>query len=253
MTPSPSERASRALARIGARGSSGAAPTRRGRGGASRSQVLLALRGHDGSATLEDISETTGLHVNTVRGHLDVLIAGGYVESGHEEPQGRGRPRLTYTCTPASASPYEELALALSDALDSADARSLAKETATKWRGTAGPLAPASNPDEAVDRAVEGLRAVGFDAEATVLGDSIVLGACPYASLIADNPIICDIHTELLAHMLRDTGQDVTVAGMDVWVRPTLCRARLERPDLHPARTIDFTKTTTSPDERHSL
>lgn len=253
MSPSNSERASRALARIGTRRGASAAPASRGRGRASRSQVLLALRAHEDAATLEDLSETTGLHVNTVRGHLDVLIAGGYVERANEEPQGRGRPRLTYRSTPASDSPYDELAHALTDALEFADARTLAKETATKWRRTAAPIAPASNPDEAVDRAVEGLRAVGFAAEATTLGDSIVVGTCPYASLIEAHPIICDIHTELLAQMLQDTGQDVTVVGMDVWVKPTLCRARLARPDLEPARSIEFDEVPTSSNERLSL
>ncbi len=210
------------------------------------------MRGHDGGTTLEDISETTGLHVNTVRGHLDVLIAGGYAERDHEEPQGRGRPRTTYRSTPASDSPYDELAHALTDALEFADARTLAKATATKWRSTTGPIATAADPDEAVDRAVEGLRAVGFAAEATTLGDSIVVGTCPYASLIEAHPIICDIHTELLAQMLHDTGQEVTVAGMDVWVKPTLCRARLVRPDLQPARTIEFDEAPRSSDERLS-
>lgn len=214
--------------------------------------MLLALRGHDGGITLEDISETTGLHVNTVRGHLDVLIAGGYAERDHEEPQGRGRPRLTYRSTPQSNSPYDELAHALTDALEFADARTLAKATATKWRHTAKPIEPADSPDEAVDRAVEGLRAVGFAAEATTLGDSIVVGRCPYASLIEAHPIICDIHTELLAQMLHDTGQEMTVSAMDVWVKPTLCRARLVRPDLEPARSIELDETRTSSDERLS-
>ena len=252
MSPSNSDRAGRALARIGARGGAEATGAARGRGGASRSQVLLALRGQEGAATLEDLSETTGLHVNTVRGHLDVLIAGGYVERANEPPQGRGRPRLTYRSTPESDSPYDELAQALTHALESADARTLAKATATKWRSTTNPIAPAGNLDEAVDRAVEGLRAVGFAAEATTLGDSIVVGTCPYASLIEAHPIICDIHTELLVQMLQDTGQDVTVAGMDVWVKPTLCRARLTRPDLEPARSIEFDEALTSSNERLS-
>jgi predicted ArsR family transcriptional regulator len=252
MRPSLSERASQALARIGERGGKTPTPPTRRRGGASRSHVLLALLGHEGEATLEDLSEITGLHVNTVRGHLDVLVAGGYVERDREEPQGRGRPRLTYRASEASDSPYDELAHALSDALESADARELATATATKWRRTTSPIAPAQSPDEAVDSAVEGLRGVGFAAESSALGDSIVIGSCPYASLIADHPIICDIHTELLAQILTDTGQDVTVAGMDVWVKPTLCRARLERPDLTPMRSIELGEPSTSSNERLS-
>ncbi len=252
MSPSSPTRASRALARIGAKKAANASPVARSRGRVSRSQVLSALRDSDGAVTLEEISETTGLHVNTVRGHLDVLIAAGHAQRDQEERQGRGRPRLTYRSTTESDSPYDELAHALTHALESADARTLAKDTATRWRLTVSPMAPAANPDEAVDRAVEGLRAAGFAVDATMLGDSIVVGACPYAGLIETHPIICDIHTELLAQMLHDTGQDVTVEAMDVWVRPTLCRARLARPDLKPARSIEFDAPQASSDERPS-
>jgi predicted ArsR family transcriptional regulator len=97
----------------------------------------------------------------------------------------------------------------------------------------------ASTPDQAVDQAVESLRAVGFSAEASPLKDSITIGACPFAALVDEHPIICAIHTELLSTVLSASGQEVEVEAMDVWVTPTLCRARLARPDQTPARTID--------------
>ncbi|HZL81066.1 MAG TPA: hypothetical protein VFC06_03895, partial [Demequina sp.] len=89
----------------------------------------------------------------------------------------------------------------------------------------------------------------------STLGDSITIGTCPYASLIAEHPVICDIHTELLATVLNAAGQGVGVEAMDVWVKPTLCRARLDRPDISPARSItvspaDLTEPTRERDQQ---
>jgi predicted ArsR family transcriptional regulator len=65
---------------------------------------------------------------------------------------------------------------------------------------------------------------------------------CPYASFVDDNPVICDIHTALIARLLKQTGQPVTVGTVDVWARPGICIAHLNRPDLVVARTITANK-----------
>jgi len=123
-------------------------------------------------------------------------------------------------------------------ALAGANQPELARKTAVRWAEKLGPAPTSNTPDEAVEHAVEALRTVGFSAESSALGDSITIGTCPYASLIADHPVICDIHTELLATVLNASHQGVGVEAMDVWVKPTLCRARLSRPDIAPARII---------------
>src|SRR5680860_261232 len=204
----------------------------------SRAQLLATLQATDTEFSIEELSHQTGLHVNTVRAHLDVLVAGGHVVRIHGEPKGRGRPPFAFRAAGDSRSPFDDLSRTLTEALDVANQPELARSTAERWAETLGPLPTADTPDEAVEHAVESLRTVGFSAEASILGDSITVGTCPYASLIADHPVICDIHTELLATVLNASGQDVGVEAMDVWVKPTLCRARLTRPDISPARSI---------------
>jgi len=204
----------------------------------SRAQLLATLQATDAEFSIENLSLETGLHVNTIRAHLDVLVAGGHVVRSHGEPKGRGRPPFAFRASGDSRSPFDDLARTLTDALDVAQQPDLAHSTAAVWAKKLGPLPTADTPDEAVEHAVDALRTVGFTAEASTLGDSITIGTCPYASLIAEHPVICDIHTEFLATMLNASGQDVGVEAMDVWVKPTLCRARLTRPDISPTRSI---------------
>jgi len=204
----------------------------------SRAQLLATLQATDAEFSIEDLSHETGLHVNTVRAHLDVLVAGGHIERIHGAPKGRGRPPFAFRAVGGFRSPFDDLARTLTDALEFANQPELARTTAELWAKKLGPLPSADTPDEAVDHAVESLQKVGFSAEASTLGESITIGTCPYASLIADHPVICDIHTELLATVLHASKQGVEVEAMDVWVKPTLCRARLIRPDMSPARSI---------------
>ena len=55
---------------------------------------------------------------------------------------------------------------------------------------------------------------------------------CPYASLVGEFPTICDIHGALLNGILRESGQPIEVASLDVWAREDMCVARLRREDL---------------------
>lgn len=202
----------------------------------SRDKVLALVEAAPAPLLIDDICSDTGLHPNTVRGHLDTLVAVGKVQRSRGPSVGRGRPPWLYSAVSASA--VAELNAALRDRLQQADADALAQEAAATWAGAAHLQTAVESPDEAVQAAAEALDELGFAAEASVVGDAIVLQACPYASLIADNPVICDIHGQLLAEILVRTEQGVTVASLDVWARPGVCVAHLNRPDLAPARVI---------------
>lgn len=202
----------------------------------SRDRVLALVEAAPAPLLIEDICRDTGLHPNTVRGHLDTLVAAGRVQRSRGPSVGRGRPPWLYSAVSASA--VAELNAALRDRLQQADADDLAQEAAATWASAAHLQTSVTSPDEAVAAAAEALDELGFAAEASVVGDAIVLQACPYASLIADNPVICDIHGQLLAEILGRTEQGVTVASLDVWARPGVCVAHLNRPDLAPARVI---------------
>ncbi|MBI1352151.1 MAG: helix-turn-helix domain-containing protein [Actinomycetales bacterium] len=204
----------------------------------SRDRIRGVLQASEVPVTVEQIAEQTGLHPNTVRGHLDVLIASGSVVREPAGPAGRGRPKWLYSASGSSASAVQFLAEALSAQLARADRPSLADQAAKRWADALPTLPKASDPDEAVAEAADALNRLGFTADVCRAGVAIDLTDCPYADLVDENPVICDIHTALVIRLLEQTGQPVTVESMDVWARPGLCRAHLNRPDLQPAWTI---------------
>lgn len=200
--------------------------------------MLAAIEVSDGPLTVEEISERTGLHANTVRGHLDVLLESGALTRDAADSAGRGRPRWLYSTSAPQASPFQALAEALSTQLSHVDDPGLSDRAAEQWARALPELPEASTPDEAVFEATGALNRLGFTAVTNPVGDAIAVTQCPYAALVDDNPVICDIHTALIARLLKQTGQPVTVGTVDVWARPGICIAHLNRPDLVAARTI---------------
>lgn len=204
----------------------------------SRSRVLSAIESADQPISVEDIAEATGLHANTVRGHLDVLLAGEGIAREAANAQGRGRPRWLYRPALPRTSPYQSLAEALTVQLGQIADPAMADGAADRWARVLPALPVAESPDEAVKETARALEHLGFGATVNAVGDAIELTECPYAALVEENPVICDIHAALVVRLLEQTGQPVAVEAMDVWARPGMCVARLGRPDLRPARTI---------------
>jgi predicted ArsR family transcriptional regulator len=194
--------------------------------------VLEFIEASEEVVRVEQIAEAVGLHPNTVRGHLDALLAAGRISRVPDQRATRGRPHWLYSGT-ASAS-IRELARTLDSELDRASAPEVAKQAAAAWAREGPAVAAADTVDEAVDRATQVLTDFGFDAVGNPVGDQITLRACPYAALVHDHPVICDIHAELLGEVLARTAQPVTLASLEVYPRPGLCVAHLRRPDVQP-------------------
>ena len=208
----------------------------------SRARIQQVIDTADAPVSVEDIVERTGLHANTVRGHLDVLLAAGSVTREAADTGGRGRPRWLYRSATPQASPYQFLAEALSAQLARSDGAEFAEAAAERWAHALPDLPVAFSPDEAVAEATDALNRLGFNAIASPVGDAISVTGCPYADLVDDNPVICDIHTALVVRLLDERGQPVTLDSMDIWARRGMCVARLSRPDVAPTRTIRTTE-----------
>jgi predicted ArsR family transcriptional regulator len=198
----------------------------------SRLAVLRFLETAGEPRRIDDIAESTGLHPNTVRGHLDALMSAGRASRLGSEPDGRGRPAWLYSAKPSGTA--EELAAVLKGALEAATAPELARDAAISWAKTLPGVAHSTTPDGAVDAATAALTHLGFDAVRNEVGDAITLRACPYASLVHDHPVICDVHAGVLVEVFRRTGQPVGVGSLDVFATPYLCVAHLTRPDTTP-------------------
>jgi predicted ArsR family transcriptional regulator len=53
---------------------------------------------------------------------------------------------------------------------------------------------------------------------------------CPFHDLAEANPaLVCGVHKGLVSGALEELGSDLRVEGLDVFVRPDLCVARLGR------------------------
>lgn len=211
----------------------------------SRGRVRAAVDAAAAPMTVEQLADATGLHPNTVRGHLDVLLATGSVGREAAGSNGRGRPRWLYRSAAQDANPFQFLAQALTVQLARADSVAIAEAAADRWAEALPELPLAFSPDEAVAEATDALNRLGFNAIASPVGDAIAVTGCPYADLVDDNPVICDIHTALVVRLLDQTGQPVSLDSMEVWARRGMCVARLHRPDIQPSRTIDIRKPDT--------
>jgi len=220
-------------------------PGRNGRSeslsGQSREALLDLLRATGGDLTIEQLSDATGLHPNTVRGHLEVLVAAGEVRRTTGRAQGRGRPPWLYSAVGPNAELVAELDDLLSGLRDTDSSDAFIRDAAHRWADAVDPAdrgQPAADVQQAVDRAVDALTEVGFDAQLSPIGDTITLRACPYASLVRDHPVICRIHTALLQDLFDRSGQQVSVTEMQVWPTPGSCLVKLDRPDHAPVMII---------------
>ena len=84
----------------------------------SRTRLLETLAASPLPMTLAALSTATGLHVNTVREHLEALEHGGRVQRESAAPRGRGRPASLYRAVePEAGSEYAGLATALAAAI----------------------------------------------------------------------------------------------------------------------------------------
>jgi len=233
-TSIPLQSVGRALARIGTLRGARPGPTEAG--GDSRAAVLEVIESAHDAVRVEDVAEAVGLHANTVRGHLDALLASGRISRVPDQRSTRGRPHWLYSA--AASATVRDLARALDAELDRAQASDVARVAAATWAEAGPEVLPAATVDAAVDSATRALTDFGFDAVRNPVGDEITLRACPYAQLVSEHPVICDIHAALLGEVFTRTDQPVTLRQLDVFPRPGLCVAHLDRGDVTPAWSV---------------
>lgn len=210
-----------------------------------RQAVLQAIRDTDHPLAVAEIAEQVGLHVNTVRGHLELLVHLGVVSRQTEHRGGRGRPRVLYELAPEEPrrqDAYQTLATALANELSilGGPDQQTADEAGRLWAEALvreGRLRPTSSPDEAVQQVTALFSDLGFDASTDPLSDRIYLKACPYAAIREAFPGVCDIHLGLMRGSLAVIGSELSVRDFDVEVRPGLCVAHLGPRSLSTTET----------------
>lgn len=207
---------------------------------ASGRRVLEVLARAEGPLTVAEIVGGTGLHANTVRSHLALLVEMGRVEVVPENRTRPGRPRLLYRAVEAAepTDPYRALAAELaavagdtSHSPGEAAGHRLARTQREKVLPGGGPV----SPEASIEMAVEGLEVLGFETTTDPLGDRLYLATCPFADLARQDRAICRLHHEMLHGFFDELGSGVSVRRLDIFIKDDLCVAHLNRPDLRPA------------------
>lgn len=211
------------------------------------------------------LAAMTGLHSNTVREHLETLIAAGFAAKEQAFSRGRGRPAWLYFDTAGAAASnapeYAGLASALaahihrtSDAPRSDGVaagidwgRQLAEDFAGEDAVADGqaPAADGQTP-AARDRVVSLLDELGFSPETESAGSDssdeycddvahVRLTRCPLLSAAHQYPdIVCGVHLGLVRGALDVFGDEVSESQLEPFAEPGACRLHLQSPETDP-------------------
>ena len=202
----------------------------------SRARILAELA-DAGRLDAREVAERVGLHVNTVRVHLNVLAEAGLVSSETLRTQARGRPRIAYRPTVEVGDEGSRRYRLLAEILTALVARfgpgaAELEEIGEAW-GRYFVEAPPSarlSDEEAVAKVVELLAEVGFEPrlDRDRRGKKILMRPCPFLELARSHQeVICPIHLGLMRGALAELGAATRATALEPFVRPDLCVARL--------------------------
>ncbi|MFF7404173.1 helix-turn-helix transcriptional regulator [Streptomyces murinus] len=239
-----------------------------------RRAVLEVLRAAPAPLGVTETAERLGVHPNTVRFHLDALVAEALVERRAEASTGPGRPRTVYTVRPGmdrgGARGYLLLARMLLSrwtSADPAEAREQAMETGREWgRFLVDPLPPFERPtaERSVARLLALLADLGFEPEPAAgaapepapgagresvsdpgpgaadenAPERIRLRHCPFLELAEEHgELICPLHLGLIQGALDRLDAPLTATRLEPFAEPDSCYAHLSAAGSAPRDT----------------
>ena len=209
-------------------------------GDPSRARILAILHEADDPLDVRDLAERVGLHPNTARAHLRILVEVGLVASRAEERVVPGRPRIVYEAVPGADTPsnsggYQLLARILASYLagTEVDPAVQAEQAGRAWgRFLVEEPAPLTriSADEAVSRVVRLLDELDFRPQPQVdsEGVKIVMRRCPFGDVAASyEQVVCQVHLGLVRGALEEVGVSVGADWLKPHVEPHVCVVHL--------------------------
>jgi predicted ArsR family transcriptional regulator len=213
--------------------------TQRGEPATRREQVLATLRATPDPLSINTLAERLAIHPNTVRFHLDGLLAEGSVELARAEVGGPGRPANLYQARRQmdrrGPTNYRLLARIMTGRLADTE-RSPAKvatDLGRRWGPSlVHPVSQRATPARSapLTQLVSMLDDLGFKPEPInpARAKEIRLRHCPFLDLVDDQAdVVCALHLGLMQGALSATNAAVTVDQLDRFVQPDLCVARI--------------------------
>lgn len=216
--------------------------------------------------TAAELAARLGLHVTTIRFHLDRLVSADLLESEFRAGQ-VGRPRKIYRFRPRAVSTgssqdaYRALAELLAEAWGEGDGglRLSPEEAGKRWAHrhvdiARGDEQPARTPGAwigKVGRTVDMLDRWGYTPELRTTDDGLraelTLLNCPFLPLAETNTdVVCGVHRGLLKGAMDAVGEPDTQVALRPFVGPSRCLATLTRPPVTPE---NHPRTPTAPAE----
>lgn len=207
--------------------------------------------------TAAELAEVVGLHVTTVRFHVDLLVGAGLLVARDEAPHGAGRPRKRYAvpwagprtgADPAAHRAQAALAEVLGCTVDGQPVPGATLEDAARnWvreragaskRAPDGPTAPARTPGAwlgKVGTVLDLLTGWGHEPDLRTRAGArevdIVLHDCPFLDLAEGAPqTVCGVHRGLLRGALDELGEESVVVDLQPLVTGRTCVAHLTVP-----------------------
>ena len=214
-------------------------------GTASRASILRLVRDADTGLTPADVAARAGLHLSTVRAHLDRLVDAGLLVKARASAGLPGRPAWRYrAAAPEPApGPYRSLTTALLDHLAATDGVAGAIATGDTWGRTlaasvtgAGQATPDQPVDQPMNVVLRVLDRLGFDPRRTASSSAngaddtavVLLDTCPFLELVGPHPdLVCALHAGMIRSVLRTAGAPDGEAVLEPLGAPTACVARL--------------------------
>jgi predicted ArsR family transcriptional regulator len=181
------------------------------------------------SATLAELADVAGVHLNTIRAHVAELERADVLQSAQKAATGPGRPAVEYRLVEGwglSSTDFLELAGLLAAALvrNAPDAGTL-RATGADWGrylvGRPGRRDVATELPRALER-------LGF--HAAMSGELVRITGCPCAIVSPDHPeVVCALATGLVEGILAASASDLRVAEHDKHPERRRCTLRLTR------------------------
>jgi predicted ArsR family transcriptional regulator len=205
-----------------------------------RAAVLERLQHCRQPVTVTGLAAELGLHDNTVREHLDALVAAGLAARERAAASGRGRPAWRYLAAAGLTEPdprvrdYAGLAGALAGHLSrtSATPGDDAREIGREWGRELAAATPAGTgrgrARQARTRTLALLAGLGFAPDADTAATTAALRRCPLLDVARAHPdVVCNVHLGIVRGALEAYGGDPGPAELLPFAEPGACRLRL--------------------------
>jgi predicted ArsR family transcriptional regulator len=171
-----------------------------------RPRILETLQSTP-AASAAALSRVLGVGASDIRQHLSILLNQASVTIIGQRPAfGRGRPAQLYALTqPASPNNLEELAASLlAELLEGqppADQPAVLRRLARRLSASASPAS--KNPTQRLYAAIHQLNAMNYRAQWEARSDAptIMLGRCPYETILPAYPQLCQLDALLLEEL----------------------------------------------------